>query len=73
MGVTVDLVGTDLMVHSAVHVRPGDTLVVAIDQHYSSQEMVAFKERFEQRLPGVKVTVVTARQLLVYRPELSDQ
>ena len=63
---------TDPEVRHAACVRPGDTLIVAIDQHYGPQDMVAFKERLEERLPGVKVTVVTARQLLVYRPESHD-
>ena len=62
----------DPEIRHAAQVRPGDTLVVAIDQHYDARAMAAFKERLEERLPGVKVTVLTARQLLVYRPESYD-
>lgn len=56
-------------------VRPGDTLVVRIDlSHVSTRQQ--FDElvdrivgQIEERLPGVKVVVVAADQLVIYRPD----
>ena len=52
-------------------VKPGDTLVVAVnlDRLLTEQEAEAAKTRLEAELPGVKVVVVVANSLAVYKPE----
>lgn len=50
-------------------VRPGDTLVIAVQKNLSRAEAEDMRDRFQELLHGVMVIVVPANQLLVYRPE----
>jgi hypothetical protein len=53
----------------AVIVRPGDTLVIRIDQRLSGQEIDELQAHLGGQMPGVKVVVLDGvAQLLVYRP-----
>lgn len=64
----------ELEVHtiiSAVTVRPGDTLVVAVNlaRPLTDQEADDIRRRLETVLPGVSVEPVVASALVVYRPD----
>jgi len=50
-------------------VRPGDTLVVAVDKKFTEAEADDMKMRLQELLPRVMVVIVPAAQLMVYRPE----
>jgi len=50
-------------------VRPGDTLVIAVDKKFSDAEADDMKMRLQELLPRVMVIIVPANQLAVYRPE----
>lgn len=49
-------------------VRPGDTLIVAIDRPFSHDRAAEFRAQMADKLPGVEIVIVEARQLAVYRP-----
>lgn len=56
-------------ISNAVIVRPGDTLIVRIQPDISRQRFEEFADSIKARLPEVKVVVLAAEQLLVYRPD----
>lgn len=53
-------------------VRPGDTLIVRVQQGMYREQFDRaadlISEMMEKRCPGVKVAVIAAEQLAVYRP-----
>lgn len=59
---------------AAAVVRPGDTLVIAVDpDSLMDQEAVNEVTRdLREHLPGVKPVFVTANGLAVYRPDPQD-
>lgn len=56
---------------NAVVVRPGDTLVlgIAVGRNVTLDEVKVIEERTTARLPGVRVVVVPADCMAVYRPD----
>jgi hypothetical protein len=56
--------------HTAVVIRPGDTLVLLAGHPLSDQEIDRIKEQIEEHLPGTRCAVVDGMvQGMVYRPE----
>lgn len=55
-------------------VRPGDTLVVAINipRPMTEQEADDIRERLQEQMPGVRAVPVVAAALAVYRPEKDE-
>lgn len=51
----------------ALLVRPGDTLIVRMDQSTPHDFAVRFKAKLAAELPGIEVLVVGAEQILAYR------
>ena len=65
----------ELEVHATASwsiVRPGDTLLVAVNKEFSMQEAEDIKIRLQELLPGVMVLRVQASQLMVYRPDKNE-
>lgn len=56
------------VVQTAV-VRPGDTLVVRLAGDATDEAFMRAGDAFRDRLPGVKILLVRAEELAVYRPE----
>lgn len=52
----------------AVVVRPGDTLVIGVKGLITPEHIDQLKRYVDPLLPGVKLAVVAAEQMLVYRP-----
>lgn len=52
-------------------VRPGDKLIARVnpDRNWTLAQVDKLAADIKERLPGVDVCVVTADQLVIYRPE----
>lgn len=55
-------------------VRPGDTLVARVNpgHGWKPEQVSELVDGIKELLPGVNVVVLTADQLVIYRPETSD-
>jgi hypothetical protein len=62
-------VDTRVELASAVTVRPGDTLLVAVDRPLSREQAEQYAASLKERMPLVQICVLEAAQLAVYRPE----
>lgn len=64
--------GPDLLaIREAIVVRPGDTLVVRVNPSHGwfRSHLDELAHSIKERLPGIEVLIVTADQLVIYRPE----
>jgi hypothetical protein len=61
-------VETKFQLETLALVRPGDTLVVAVNRRLTMEDANAYTDALRERLPGVEIVVVDACQLAVYRP-----
>jgi hypothetical protein len=61
-----------LDVIEAIVLRPGDTLVVRVSAGATLQQADELKARARELLPDVGVVVIGAEQLVVHRPDGSD-
>ncbi len=52
-----------------VVLRPGDRLVVGVSRRISDEEAARMRAQVGEHLPGVKVVIIQAEQLLAYRPD----
>jgi hypothetical protein len=48
--------------------RPGDTLLIAVSHQTTAEQCADLHDRFKECFDDVGVVVLTAEQLLVYRP-----
>jgi hypothetical protein len=62
-------IAATVQVEATAVARPGDTLVVALGHEASLEDIREVAGEMERRLPGVKVLVVNANALAVYRPD----
>jgi hypothetical protein len=59
----------ELTVHTSIGiVRPGEKLVVAVDETRTDMDIDVLKRSLEDQLPGVKAVVIRAEGIVVYRP-----
>lgn len=67
-------VDTTVRLETLAIVQPGDTLVVAVaaGSAATAEAVNDFTERLGGSLPGVKIVVVAANALAVYRPGDAD-
>ncbi|HEX7996710.1 MAG TPA: hypothetical protein VF506_22560 [Streptosporangiaceae bacterium] len=56
-------------VQMAVIVRPGDTVLVAVPHQATNEQVKRLHEGLKLELPDVNFVVLTAQQMLVYRPD----
>lgn len=65
-----DGVALDLGVCHGLVIRPGDTLIVSVQQRLTPEHADELKRKLAKRLPGVESVVMdSGTQVAVYRPE----
>lgn len=63
---------TDINFYSAVAL-PGDTLIVAAPNIKNKADAAEFAANLEGLLPGIRVVLVDAQQIAIYRGETDPQ
>lgn len=55
---------------SGIVIRPGDTVLMRVDQELSADELTALAEKMKDRLPGCDIIFLSGLQVVdVYRPD----
>lgn len=69
MASTPSTIELELDMHANIGlVRPGDTLVIALDQPLSKADAEQREADIAARLPGVRAVFITGNSIAVYRP-----